>query len=258
MDSMTRRTWNKVLLVQQILLVVLVANVVVNSADAEDADQTNKYAVDYDIKLGVFNVGSMRAEIDRTDTTYSVDGSLEAGGPIKRFLNLHGEFATHGVFDELQPITTAYVLIQNDERKKQRKVTVASEGTTRVHRNDKDTMEYQTPEGTDIFSLLLLHDKCVDGINVYEGDDPFKIKLRSKKEDKKLSQGRKHFSGTTDQCLYNFEYEDGEVRKVQIWLGELDGRVVPVRIRISVPFVPDGVFKLRLPQKIEEETTAIH
>ena len=225
--------------------------------NSQSLDDYYDYSVSlhYDGRLGPIRVGTIEADLSIKNDIYELEGSITGAGPIKRLLKWQGEFASKGVFEEGRPVTQAYLLLEREENKGkvERKTVLVHGSTTYISETGKPRVEKPRPEGIDMMSAIFANSQCADEMVVYDGEDPFVIKLKSRDSNKKLRQGRKYFSGETELCRYEFIYDEDEVRKVDIWIAEIQGRGVPVRIRIRVPVIPDGVFKLRMPQPDEEE-----
>ncbi len=215
------------------------------SADAE----SQTVALIYDVKLGFFGVGVTDLELTTTEESYELKGDLNTGGTLGQLLNLHGEFVATGTLVEQIPTTKTFTMIEEKEKKQTRKEIIVKDQMTTIKRTDRDDWEFATPSGNDFMTTLFAYSSCQDEMQVFDEDETFMVRLKEEVSDKKLSQGRQYVSGLTTQCQYEFIYDDDETRRVDIWFGEFEDRIVPVRVQIRIRFLPSGIFKLR---KIEK------
>lgn len=222
---------------------LLVSAVVLTALETEV--EFNALKLNYDVRIGIFKVGKMLLTASFDDESYELEGGLEAGGPIEKLLNLQGDFVVTGTFSDGVPATEKYVLIEEEKNKDERKVITVENGSTTVEETGKEIVEFATPNGNDLMTTLFMHSECQEEMEVFEDDESFIVKLEREVAHRKIWQGRKHYSGMTTLCNYEFVYKKDEVRKIDIWLGEVNGRVVPVRIKFRVPVLPNGLFTLR-------------
>ena len=210
----------------------------------------------YDIRVGPLQVGTLEGKLSVADESYELEGSIIGKGPIARLLDWKGDFAAEGNFVEGFPEANKYLLLEREEKKGkvERKTIVLYDGKVRIIETGHPSIEREAPRGIDMMSAILINTQCRDEMVVHDGEDPFIIRLKKREEDKKVRQGRKHFSGLAEMCQYEFIYDEDEVRKVDIWIAEFEGRRVAVRVRFRIPVIPDGVFKLRLPPELPEES----
>ncbi|MCY3884018.1 MAG: hypothetical protein OXG24_03795, partial [Gammaproteobacteria bacterium] len=145
------------------------------------------------------------------------------------------------------PISTSYFLTEREEKEGQEEVKTVHvfDEIVVIKETGKSDVEREKPHGIDMMTALFANTQCRDEMLVHDGEDPFVIKLWKRKPEQKLRQGKNYYSGITELCRYRFIYDEDEVRKVDIWLGEVEGRRVTVRLSIRIPVVPNGVFKLR-------------
>ncbi|MXW53973.1 MAG: DUF3108 domain-containing protein [Gammaproteobacteria bacterium] len=209
--------------------------------------ESNEFSLIYDGRVGPIKVGILEAHLVIKDQSYELDGQIAGAGPIARLLDWKGEFAAKGVFEGGNPITTAYLLMERDEKgeKEERKTIIIYDSTVVISETGKPRVQREKPTGIDMMSAIFANSECRDEMLVHDGEDPFVIKLWKQKPDQKLRQGKDYFSGSAEMCRYKFIYDEDEVRKVDIWLAEIHGRKVPVRLAFRIPVIPDGVFKLR-------------
>lgn len=204
--------------------------------------------LEYEAKIGFFKVGAMNVEIeDHPDGSYVLSGEISVGGPAERFLSWRGQFESKGEFHALNPVSRSYTLVEDEWRKGETETVIVEGDLTRIYETGKSVVEIPKPDGIDIMSALLLTPGCTNEMLVHDGEDTYEVQLYKHDPHKELRQGRNFFAGTTRLCRYKFVYDVDHVRKVDIWIAAIDARLVPVRIRMRVPFLPDGILKLRLP-----------
>lgn len=244
------------------LVAIALAMVAMNSLSSQvdtetKGSESNEFSLIYDGRVGPIKVGILEAHLVIKDQSYELDGQIAGAGPIARLLDWKGEFAAKGVFKGGNPITTAYLLMERDEKgeKEERKTIIIYDSTVVISETGKPRVEREKPTGIDMMSAIFANSECRDEMLVHDGEDPFVIKLWKQKPDQKLRQGKDYFSGSAEMCRYKFIYDEDEVRKVDIWLAEIHGRKVPVRLAFRIPVIPDGVFKLRtIPAKTEDSS----
>tara|TARA_B100000586_G_scaffold48548_2_gene32061 strand:+ start:9068 stop:9757 length:690 start_codon:yes stop_codon:yes gene_type:complete len=196
----------------------------------------------YDARVGFLSAGRLEVNMALSKGRYELFGDVRTSGAIERFFRWRGKFAAVGFMVEEKPRTRAYLLFE--ERKNSRKVTLAAHGKTTIHRPAAESREVQYPRGSDLMSVLFLTDHCFDSAWVHDGEDAYEVVLTASRK-RSVDQGRAYFRGSTQLCRYRFNYEKGEQRGLDVWLGLHGDRWLPVRIRVRVPLRPDGLLKLR-------------
>ena len=222
----------------------------------DDKKEADGIALKYDGRVGPIRVGKLEAILTVENGAYELDGSIVGAGPIKRLLKWQGEFNAKGILEEGRPVTKSYLLTESEKRGDEIELKTVSiqDSIALITETGKPDLEQPAPGGIDMMSAILVNSECRENMVVHDGEDPFVIQLKQPGEPRKLRQGRKYYSGETEMCRYEFIYDEDEVRKVDIWLADVRGRKVPVRIRIRIPVIPDGVFKLRLQPTDTEES----
>ena len=235
-----------------------------NSQSSENSDESkesesSEISMVYDGRVGPIKVGVLEAHLAIKDGAYELDGEIAGAGPIARLLDWKGEFAAKGIFEEGYPMSTAYLLMERDEKdeKQETKTVLIYDSTVVINETGKPRIEREKPRGIDMMTAIFANSECREEMLVHDGEDPFVIKLWKQKPDQKLRQGKNYYSGSAEMCRYKFIYDENEVRKVDIWLAEIQGRRVPVRLAFRIPVIPDGIFKLRIvPAETDDESEA--
>ena len=220
-----------------VLLLLMFTSSILGSGNDNDT-----HALVYDARVGFLSAGTLEVNMLLSDGRYEMFGDVRTSGAIERFFRWRGKFAAVGFMVEESPRTRAYLLFE--ETKSARKVTLAAHGRTTIHRPAGASREVQYPRGSDLMSVLFLTDHCFNSAWVHDGEDAYEVILRTSRQTK-VEQGRAYFRGRAEQCRYRFRYGKDEARGLDVWLGLDDDRLVPVRIRVRVPFRPDALLKLR-------------
>ncbi|MCH2337610.1 MAG: DUF3108 domain-containing protein [Pseudomonadales bacterium] len=220
-----------------VLLLLMFTSSILGSGNDNDT-----HALVYDARVGFLSAGTLEVNMLLSDGRYEMFGDVRTSGAIERFFRWRGKFAAVGFMVEESPRTRAYLLFE--ETKSARKVTLAAHGRTTIHRPAGASREVQYPRGSDLMSVLFLTNHCFNSAWVHDGEDAYEVILRTSRQTK-VEQGRAYFRGRAEQCRYRFRYGKDEARGLDVWLGLDDDRLVPVRIRVRVPFRPDALLKLR-------------
>lgn len=220
-----------------VLLLLMFTSSILGSGNDNDT-----HALVYDARVGFLSAGTLEVNMLLSDGRYEMFGDVRTSGAIERFFRWRGKFAAVGFMVEESPRTRAYLLFE--ETKSSRKVTLAAHGRTTIHRPAGASREVQYPRGSDLMSVLFLTNHCFNSAWVHDGEDAYEVILRTSRQTK-VEQGRAYFRGRAEQCRYRFRYGKDEARGLDVWLGLDDDRLVPVRIRVRVPFRPDALLKLR-------------
>ena len=220
-----------------VLLLLMFTSSILGSGNDNDT-----HALVYDARVGFLSAGTLEVNMLLSDGRYEMFGDVRTSGAIERFFRWRGKFAAVGFMVDESPRTRAYLLFE--ETKSARKVTLAAHGRTTIHRPAGASREVQYPRGSDLMSVLFLTNHCFNSAWVHDGEDAYEVILRTSRQTK-VEQGRAYFRGRAEQCRYRFRYGKDEARGLDVWLGLDDDRLVPVRIRVRVPFRPDALLKLR-------------
>ena len=57
----------------------------------------------------------------------------------------------------------------------------------------------------------------------------------------------RYYSGPVTQCDYEIQDNKGRKRRIQIALGNIEGKTVAVRASVKISLLPDPVFQLLMP-----------
>ena len=102
------------------------------------------------------------------------------------------------------------------------------------------------PAGIDLISALFFSPGCYKGGMVHDGEDAYRLELRSEKK-KTLNAGSNYFKGEVVNCDYTVRDNRGRKRGVVVSLADVGDTTVAVQVRAKIPVLPDAVFRLRMP-----------
>ena len=197
----------------------------------------------YDAQVAWLNAGTVDLSFERDADRYELSGLVATSGTMNRFFRWQGRFAATGRFIAGYPTTDAYLLLEDDGET--RAALLTFKDTTTIHATDRDSEEIDRPPGSDLMSVTFLAPHCLeDGTVVHDGEDTYRVELIASSTPK-LRGPVPWFSGPTMRCDYRFRETGRRPRRVSLWVGEVGGLQVPVRIRVRVPLFPDGVLRLR-------------
>ena len=197
----------------------------------------------YDAQVAWIRAGTVELSVARDDDRYELSGMVATSGAMNRFFRWQGRFAATGRFVDGYPVTNAYLLLEDDGET--REVLLAFRDKTTIHATDRASEEVRQPPGSDLMSATFLAPHCLaDGTIVHDGEDTYRVDLLASSE-VRLQGGPNAYSGPARRCAYRFSEDDRRARRITVWAAAVDGREVPVRIRIRVPVFPDGVLRLR-------------
>ena len=199
----------------------------------------------YDARIAWIKAGNLDASICLGGVNYALTGTLQTRGPIEKFIKWRGEYSAVGQIVDDLPKTDTYLVIENNPRKKKRKVVFTDSRTTLIHQEGRTLVEHAAPPGADLISALLLSQFCRNSMAVHDGEEAYEIELADRIEGVRLRQRSPYYTGATDLCRYRLGYKSGKTRRIDVWLADQGSRRFPVRIRVRVPLFPDGVLNLR-------------
>lgn len=197
----------------------------------------------YEAQVAWLQAGDVTLSHERDGDAYELSGTVVTSRVVNRFFKWRGRFASVGRFVDGFPQSRAYLLFAED--RDDREILLAFDGKTTVHTSDGDFEELVAPRGSDLMSVMFLADHCLTDTIVHDGEDAYHlVPVRSR--ERELHQAGTYYSGDTLRCDYRFRYVDGSTRRVTVWMAEVNGRRLPVRIQVRVPLLPDGILRLRV------------
>ena len=209
------------------------------------------YDSTYEIKVGWMRAGEMSTTLEIEADKYQLHGEIRTVGFFASLLRWQGDFSAVGTLVNGTPQTDVYLVIEREREKDERsssKIVITDEESARIHRTGRKSKRVQHPSGDDLMSTLLMLTSCESTLLVHDGEDTYVVNLVKPAKVTQINQGKAHYSGPSELCRYQLMYEGRQLRKVDVWLADVLGRTMPVRIRVRIPILPDGLMKLRNPK----------
>jgi hypothetical protein len=191
--------------------------------------------LDYDAYLGGKKVGGAEVVIERADDHYRIQGKAWAEGFFRWLTQWRTHFSAMGRFVEGSPIGEAYSLIEQ-AKDKMKEISLENGEVTYV----KNGKAKQTPAPSSkldfITALFLPTSDCDASYQLHSGRDEYSVRLTRR-------QAITSDSGASLRCDFEVRDQNDERIEASVWLGEIDGVTVPVRLDLKGAV--EGTLKLR-------------
>ena len=197
----------------------------------------------YDVQVAWIQAGEIVMQLTERGERYMLSGTVTTSPLMDRFFRWRGQFVSSGRFNDGFPRTDAY-LLQGDNGERQ-ETSVSFDGKTNIATSDGESREVDLPPGSDFMSVTFLAPHCLVDATLHDGEDLYHLQLTRTSEEH-LALKPPFFAGWSQRCDYKFRFDDGSTRRVSLWTAEWQGRRLPVRVRVRIPFLPDGVLQLRV------------
>ena len=211
-----------------------------------DERPTSSIKLHYDVQVAWIQAGEIVMQLTEDGDRYALYGTVTTSSFMDRFFTWHGQFVADGRFRDNFPHTDAYMLWGDDGQREETLVSFG--GRTSVTTSDGESYELDQPPGSDFMSVTFLAPHCLNGASLHDGEDLYFVQLVRAADDP-LTLRPPFYAGASQRCDYQFRYTDGNTRRVSLWVAEWQGRRLPVRVRVRIPLLPDGVMHLRLDRK---------
>ena len=192
--------------------------------------------LDYDAYVGSTKVGGAEVVIQRgAESSYLIQGRLWADGVFRWLTEWNSRFTSRGHVEDGMPVASTFNLIQQ-AKNKLKEVTLSGGSVTYL--KNGVTKELAPPQSRlDVVSALFLPmNGCDTGSEVHNGKDDFALQLLGSS---KLPAS----SGASMRCEFQVRDGDDQTIDAVVFLGEVDGLTVPVRLDLSGAM--QGTLKLR-------------
>ncbi len=200
----------------------------------------------YDARMAFLKAGKLSLGLRREGSDYEVLGQFKTSRAMSAYYTWNGVFAAVGKWRPWGPVTTAY-MARTSGKDADLKVVLTYPEDTRVLDGSTEAFEsVDRPGGIDLISALFFNPGCYADSLVHDGEDNYNLSLNSERRHN-LNGGRAYYSGEVVSCDYAVVDHKQRKRRVVVSLAEIDGGVMAVQIRAKIPFLPDAVFKLRMP-----------
>lgn len=209
------------------------------AADSPPADMN----LHYDVQVAWIQAGQIILRFSPGDDRYTLSGTVTTSRFMDRFFKWRGRFVATGRFSDSFPRTETY-LLWGDNGKRQETLILRGD-TTRITTSEGESRQLERPPGSDFMSVTFLAPHCLPSTTLHDGEDLYYLRL-VREGDERLSLRPPFHSGPSQRCDYEFRYDDGTMRRVSLWMADWQGRRLPVRVRVRIPLLPDGVMNLRL------------
>ncbi len=229
-------------------LLLLVATFLSNLVVSAWAVSTVNKAYTYDARMAFIKAGELNLGLKRQGDEYEVIGEFKTSRAMSTYYTWNGVFAAVGTWRGLGPVTTAY-MSKTSSKDDDLKIVLTYPHGTRVF--ESETEEFETverPGGVDLISALFFNPQCYEGTFVHDGEDNYQLNLLGE-EEHSFNGGRRYYKGQVTSCDYQVIDHKKRRRRVIVSMAEVDGVQVAVQIRAKIPFLPDAIFRLRMPSE---------
>ncbi|HTO56346.1 MAG TPA: DUF3108 domain-containing protein [Pseudomonadales bacterium] len=191
----------------------------------------------YDAFVGGAKVGGAEIKIDKDDARYEINGKAWTVGVMNFVTQWQGVFSSTGRLADSGPVNEAYRFVER-ARDKIKEVMYTGGQLTYVKNGRVKATSPLT--SLDLLSALFVSRDCASaGSEVNNGKDPFSLKL-THQESLPTSA-----DGATQRCTFEVNGKDHERIDATIWLGQVDGMLVPFRLDLAGAL--EGTVKLHAP-----------
>lgn len=197
----------------------------------------------YDVQVAWIQAGEIVMQLTENGERYTLSGTVTTSSLMDRFFRWRGQFVAAGRLGDGFPRTDVYLLWGDDGERQETSVSFG--GKTHITTSDGESREVDLPPGSDFMSVTFLAPHCLVGTTLHDGEDIYYLQLTRASEER-LALKPPFFTGWSQRCDYKFRFDDGSTRRVSLWMAEWQGRRLPMRVRVRIPFLPDGVLQLRV------------
>jgi hypothetical protein len=176
--------------------------------------------LDYDAYFAGAKVGGAEVTIERTADSYTIQGRAWSTGFLRMLTKWRSYFNASGNLDHGQPIAEEYGFIEKARNKI--KEIFLRDGEVRYTKNGRERLAQVDPMHTDLLTALFMPNGCATQSAVHNGKDYFRLTLTAEQSD---ANGMR--------CEYRVINEDDELTYATIWLGKVDGLLVPTRMDLE-------------------------
>lgn len=209
----------------------------------------------YDAKMAFLKAGELSLKLDRNGTNYEVAGEFQTSRAMSNYYSWNGIFAAVGTWEGVGPVTTAYMSRTSSKDDDLKIVLTYPDGTRILDGPGREFESIEKPGGVDLISALFFNPGCYEGGLVHDGEDSYQLNLKSARAHK-LKGGRQYYRGEVLSCDYTVVDHKDRKRRVVVSLAEINGTMVAVQVRAKIPFLPDAIFRLRVPQDTPTQLAA--
>jgi hypothetical protein len=188
----------------------------------------------YDAFVAGAKVGGAEVKIETDDARYAISGKAWTIGVLNFVTQWQSMFSSTGRLVDSGPVTDGYRFIERARDKV--KELLLSDGRLTYVKNGQ-VRSPRAPTSTDLLSALFVSRDCASaGSTVHNGKDQFSLKLT---DHQAMSSSK---NGATERCTFEVNNKDNERIDATIWLGQVDGLTVPIRLDLAGAM--EGTLKL--------------
>lgn len=200
----------------------------------------------YDVQVAWIQAGEIAMQFTQTGDRYALSGTVATSPFMDRLFKWRGRFVATGRFHGDVPHSDTYLLWGSDGEREERSITFG--GRTVITTSRGESRDIPQPPGSDFMSVTFLAPHCLVDTTLHDGEDLYHLQL-VRASDETLALRPPYYADATQRCDYKFRYDDGSIRRVSLWMGYWQGRRLPVRVRVRIPLLPDGVMHLRTEER---------
>jgi hypothetical protein len=179
----------------------------------------------YDAFVGDAKVGGAEVKIETDASRYSISGEAWTVGIAHFMTKWRSLFSSTGRLADSGPINDGFRFIEKARNKV--KDVLFSDGQMTYTKNG-EPRPAEVPHSLDLLSALFVARDCAAaGSEIHNGKDRFSLKLLARQSLPKSA------SGATERCSFELRDEDQERIDATVWLGQIAGLTVPVRVDLS-------------------------
>lgn len=210
---------------------VTVATLLLLAAAPVCAQQTT---LGYDAFVAGAKVGAAEVKIETDDARYEISGKAWTVGVLNFVTQWQTMFSSTGRLNDSGPVNDGYRYIERARDKV--KELMLSDGRLTYVKNGQ-VRSPRAPTSIDLLSALFVSRNCASaGSAVHNGKDQFSLKLTNHEA---VSSSK---TGATERCTFEVNNKDNERIDATIWLGQVDGLTVPIRLDLAGAM--EGTLKL--------------
>lgn len=176
--------------------------------------------LDYDAYLAGAKVGGAAVTIERNADSYTIEGKAWSTGFLRLVTKWRSYFSASGNLDHDRPVAEEYGFIEKTRNKI--KEIFMRDGEVRYTRNGRARLTRAAPTHTDLLSALFMPNGCATQSSVHNGKDFFQLTLTDE-----------HSDANVIRCEYRVIDENDEITHAIVWLGEVEGLLVPTRMDLK-------------------------
>jgi len=202
----------------------------------------------YDAFVGGAKVGAAEVKIEKDDARYQIDGKAWTVGVLNFVTQWQGVFSSTGRLADSGPVNDGYRFV---ERARDKVKELSLSGGQLTYMKNGHVRSPRPPTSLDLLSALFVSRDCASaGSEVHNGKDQFSLKLTGQESVASSDDG------ATERCTFEISNKENERIDATVWLGQIDGLMVPVRLDLAGAL--EGTLKLHSTSLGDSSDTSIH